>query len=215
MKFPGALILLLAAGLAACSDSPRSPDGSNTAILGGYGGPRASGAVGAIPQPPAVAGATPQVADIGNGHGLAVWVQDQRVVAASYTPAGGWSAPRPLEEIYGEASDAQLAGNGRGAAMAIWRHTVGNIRSLRFSRFEGSTWSTPDVMPGALPRPRRDNAAAPQLHMDAEGRAFAEWPSGFNAQETQSARFVPGQGWSRALSEPVAAAATAPVTGAQ
>ncbi|QJW84541.1 hypothetical protein HK414_15150 [Ramlibacter terrae] len=67
------------------------------------------------------------------------------------------------------------------------------------------------MMPGALPRPpsRLAGAAAPQLHMDAQGNAFAQWPSGFADNEVQTARYVAGRGWTRALSEPVTASAPA------
>ncbi|HEY8359885.1 MAG TPA: hypothetical protein VIL30_20710, partial [Ramlibacter sp.] len=112
------------------------------------------------------------------------------------------------------ASKPQLAGNGQGVALAVWQHTVGSIQSLRFSRYDSTSgWSVPDVMPGALPRPPsrlpQGAAAAPQLHMDAQGNAFAQWPSGFADNEVQTARYVAGQGWTRALSEPVTATAPA------
>jgi hypothetical protein len=194
-------------------------------VLGSFGSgprppaaaPQAQADTSGLPQPALPASTTARLVRSGPDTGLAVWVQDGHAVAASYAAASGWSQPQPLEQIYGQASDAQLASNGHGAAIALWRHTVGNIESLRFSRFDAATgWSEPDVMPGALPRPRpasaapgREAAGAPRLRMDADGNAFAEWPSGFDAQATQTARYVAGQGWSRALSEPVASASPA------
>lgn len=223
MKYPGAgsaLALLLAAALAGCGDSktPGAGAASNTAVLGGYGkGPQATppdekltDAQGKpIPAPHPQA----NMAKTGADTALALWVLEDRVVAAGYASGTGWSAPQPLEEIYGQASDPRVASNGGGVAMAVWRHTVGNIQSLRYSRFETAAgWAVPDVMPGALPRPRSEGAgAAPQLTMDAKGHATAEWPSGFASGETQTTRYAPGQGWTRALSEPVAAvSSTAP-----
>src|SRR5690606_19381360 len=86
-----------------------------------------------------------------------------------------------------------------------WQHTVGKIHSLRFSRYEAGTgWSVPDVVPGALPRPP-GQAVPPQLRMDAAGHAYARWPSGFDENEMQAARFVAGQGWGRVVSEPTSA----------
>lgn len=233
MQFPGAIhafALLLAAALAGCRDAepPVPPTvstqpGHPTAVLGGQGGgPQAGAALvdaagRAIPPPTLPRGTTAQLVRSGPDSALAVWVQDGRVVTATYAPASGWGPARPLEEIHGRASDPQIASNGQGVALALWRHTVGNIRSLRFSRFEAASgWSVPDVMPGALPRPAagREQAGAdghaPQLHMDAQGNAFAQWPSGFDAGEVQTARYVAGHGWTRALSEPVTAAAPAP-----
>lgn len=162
----------------------------------------------AIPPPPLPRGTEAQIVRAGPETVLAVWVQDGHATAARHQPGTGWSAGEPLEGIYGEASDARLASNGRGAAMAVWRHTVGAIESLRFSQWQADGgWSPPDVLPGALPRPRSAGAsAAPQLSMDAAGHAYAHWASGFDPQETQSARFSVSSGWTRALSEPIAAA---------
>ena len=191
-----------------------------TAVLGGSRtdapAPPLQDAQGrAVPLPRLPAGAVAQMAMVAPDAALAVWVQEDHVVAADWRAGSGWSAPRPLETIHGEASDPQLASNGRGVALAIWRHTVGRIESLRFSRHDPATgWSAPDVMPGALPRPRspgapteRPESGAPRLQMDADGNAFAEWPSGFSDDEVQSARYVAGHGWTRALSEAVGGAA--------
>jgi len=218
MKHAGALgLVLLAAALAGCQDHR-----NNTAVLGGYGNgpagepspPALTDAQGHVIPAPAVPPRTRITAvRSGDEQAIAAWIADHHVVAATWTPAG-WSAPQPLERIYGESSDVQLASNGQGRAMAVWHHRVGNIHSLRFSRFDAASgWSLPDVVPGALPRPEvagtppgRD---APQLQMDAEGNVVARWPSGFHANEMQTARYAAGQGWSDAASEPVASATPA------
>lgn len=214
MRFP-ALLLAIAAAVAACD---RDEPAHDTKVLGGYGAGRAAdGATSAltdddgrvIPPPPAPAKAVVRAARSGENAALALWVQDGRVMASSWSRDGGWSPAHPLEDIYGEASDPQLASNGQGKAMAVWRHTVGKIESLRFSPYaQGPGWGTPDVMPGALPRPDDSKATrdAPQLRMDREGNVVAEWASGFRADEQQTARWTEGEGWSRAASEPVASA---------
>lgn len=199
--------LLLAAG---CEDASRDHD---TRVLGGASGAASAAGSGpsdalgrALPVPPAPAGVAAQVAPAGEAEALAVWVQEGRVAASVYAPGTGWSPPQRLEDIRGEASDAQLAANAEGKGLAVWRHTVGSIDSLRFSHFTpGAGWSIPDVMPGALPRPQGAPAAI-ELRMDPAGNAVARWASGFDARELQVARFAEGQGWSRASSEPVAAA---------
>ena len=215
---PATLAVLLAAALlGACRDARPPAAGSaasernHTAVLGGYGsGPQAPADGQALPPPPGVPRtAKAEIVRPGADAALAVWVQDGNVVASSYSKAAGWSAAQPLEDIYGEDSDPQLASNGQGTAMAVWRHTVGSIESLRYSRFDSSGWSVPDVMPGALPRPRTERGAAPRLQMDAQGNVVAEWPSGFDAKQVQTARYVPGQGWSHAEAGALAAAAPA------
>lgn len=211
-----ALLAALALSLAGCRDANH---GSNTAILGGYGPPgdRASAlptltdATGrVIPPPPVPAGTQPRMARLGDG-ALAVWVQGGDVLASAWTRAAGWSAAQALEQIFGESSDPQVATNGRGMAMAVWHHTVGNIHSLRFSRLDPAAgWSVPDVLPGALPRPSVVGTSPGQnvveLRMDDHGNVVARWPSGFHADEMQTARYDAGTGWSQAGSEPVASA---------
>lgn len=200
-----ALLLVAALALAGCQRAEH-----DTRTLGGSGPPAASSAV---PKPPAPASAQPIVVRLGEDAALAAWLQDEHVVAATWARTGGWSASQPLERIYGTASELQLASNGQGIAMAVWHHRVGNIHSLRFSRYDASGWSVPDVLPGALPRPAVAGAPsgqdAPQLYVDAEGNVLARWPSGFRANEMQVARYTAGAGWSHAASEPLASAPSA------
>lgn len=217
-----ALMLAAALALAACGRESAQPPPASTSVLGGQspGQPASASASGSLTEgngraiPPPAAPATARVRAVRSGEeaALAVWVQDGRVMASSWTPATGWTAAQPLEEIYGEASDPQVASNGRGNAMALWRHTVGSIQSLRYSRFEpGAGWSPPDVVPGALPRPDANAGSqdAPRLQMDTAGNVVAEWASGFQAGEVQTARYLAGQGWMPAASEPVASAPSA------
>ena len=213
MRGPALVLVLAALALAGCRDRAANP----TAVLGGSA-PAASrdeppAADAGIPMPAAPPGTQPRLARSAADTALAVWTQEGHVVAAKYTPPAGWGPATPLEQIYGQASEPQLASNGQGVAMAVWRHTVGSIQSLRFSRFDAATgWSPPDVLPGALPRPPAPGAAgaarpddAVHLSMDAAGAVTARWASGFDARQVQTARYLPGQGWSGALSEPLAA----------
>ena len=221
MKHASALgLLLLAAALGGCGDHDQRQN--ETAVLGGYG----NGASGApatatlsdaqghtIPAPPAPPRTRVTTVRSADEQALAAWIAEDHVFASTWTPGSGWSAPQPLERIYGESSDVQLASNGQGRAMAVWHHRVGNIHSLRFSRFDAQGWSAPDVVPGALPRPAAPGAPpgndAPQLRMDAQGNVLAQWPSGFHANETQVARYSDAEGWVRAASEPAASAPSA------
>jgi hypothetical protein len=231
MKFRSALpatALLVALALVGCGkeEVPRtataSSNPSDTSVLGGYGpghdrpaaAPLTDAQGQAIPAPTVPPGAQAQAVRSADDGAVAVWVQDGHVVASTWTPAAGWTSAQPLEEIYGVASDPQIVSNGNGTAMAVWRHTVGSIQALRFSHFEQRTgWATPDVMPGALPRPDVSGPGGggdgPRLQMDAQGNVVAQWPSGFDAREVQVARYVAGQGWSRAASEATASARSA------
>ncbi|MDB5901100.1 MAG: hypothetical protein JWP41_4702 [Ramlibacter sp.] len=222
MRTLGACCLLVACGLAACRDAKLPQAGaerSATATMGGYGpGPKTTAPAPLtdvhgqpIPAPPVPAQALAQTVRAADEAALAVWVQDGHATASFYARGFGWTAPQPLETIHGQASDPQLVSNGQGKAMAVWRHTVGNIQSLRFSHFDADAgWSLPDVLPGALPR--ADAAGvhdAPRLQMDAQGNVTAQWASGLTPGEVQTSRYIEGRGWSRALSERVASASPA------
>lgn len=201
-------LLLLASAVAGCHDADVGR--SNTAVLGGTG--RGDG-FRAVPAPPAPRGVEWHLARTGDDTAAAVWVADDHVVASRWTGQGGWTGPEPLERIHGQSSEVVIVGNGQGQAMAVWHHRVGNIHSLRFSWLDGGTWSQPDVVPGALPRPAVAGTPAGengvQLEMDAQGVVTARWPSGFHANEEQVARYTPGEGWNRAASEPLASAQSA------
>jgi hypothetical protein len=164
-----------------------------------------------IPPPRVPPGITAQAAVTAPGIAWAVWIQDKRAVGARYTRAGGWEAPIPFERIAGIDTDPQLASNGNGTAMAMWRHTVGRIESLRYSRWDAANgWSGPDVLHGALPQPRPAGLphgqphppTAPRLVMDQQGTVHAEWPSGFHAQQVQASAFLPSRGWTRPEDRP-------------
>jgi hypothetical protein len=216
-----AALLATAVALASAGCRDSQAERSRTSVLGNStverapAAPTLTDASGQpIPTPPAPAGAQPQMARTGDDSALAVWLEETHVVAASWTRAGGWTAAQPLERIYGDASAPQVVSNGQGIAMALWRHRVGNIHSLRFSRFDAATgWAPPDVLPGAFPRPAAAGSPpaqhAPRLRMDSRGNVFAQWPSGFRANEMQVARYSAAQGWSQAASEPEPPASSA------
>ena len=210
-------LLLVGLALAGCRDA-KLDHGSNTAVLGGQSQQSAAqeltdGRGEPIPAPPAPAGTPARAVRTSAETAIAAWVEDKHVVASTWTRGGGWTPAQPLERIYGESSEVRVASNGQGPALALWHHRVGNIHSLRFSRFDGSGWSVPDVVPGALPRPAGAGApagqGAVQLEMDAQGNAVARWPSGFTANATQVARYNAASGWTPAASEAVASAQSA------
>lgn len=231
-------LLAIAAVAAAVLTASRERDagpvtarGSDTSVLGGYGsgpGGRAaarSGEAGltdtqgrAIPLPPVPRNTVADMALVGRFTALALWEEQGRVMATRYTRERGWEPPQPLEQIGGQASNARLASNRSGVAMAIWQHTVGRIDSLRYSRYEeGRGWNQPDVMPGALPRPRQPGKtaggtveeAAPRIEVDARGNARGQWLSGFDETQLQASTYVPGEGWARPVDLPADTTASA------
>jgi uncharacterized membrane protein len=176
--------------------APANPHASNTAVLGSYG--QSAPAPGsALPRPPAPGRTSVVTAPLDQRQSLAVWSQAGHVYAARFAPETGWTDVHALEEIGGEATELQLAGNGRGVAMAVWHHTLGQIQSLRFARFEPDAgWSAPDVVPGVLPR-TASIASRPRLTLDEAGDATLQWPSAFAGTPMQVSRFDAASGWSQ------------------
>ena len=172
---------------------------SNTAVLGSNGQQRKAperAVAPSFPAPPAPNGSEVDIAPLPSGAALAVWPQGGQVHGARFTPAAGWSAAQPLETIRGEVNDLELAGNDKGDAMAVWRHTLGDIQSLRFSRWTPDAgWAPPDVIPGVLPR-RLNSGVRPRLMMDTAGGVTLQWPSGFGGTSAQVTRYETGRGWS-------------------
>ena len=177
---------------------PVRADASNTAVLGSNGPPPATPVASTFPRAPAPRDVTPDTVDAGDGRALAAWVQDGRAMASLYE-SGAWSAPQPLENIPGDATDLELAGNAHGMAMAVWRHTLGEIQSLRYARWEAAQgWGAADVIAGVLPR-RLNSGVRPSLVMDPDGAVTLQWPSGFGGTSAQVTRFEPGRGWTQPL----------------
>lgn len=218
MVCPRLALWVVAASLCTLAGCERNGAGSaaspnNTAVMGGYGPPPSASTAG-VPPPPAPRGARAELANAGDDATLALWEDRGTVYASRHTPGTGWEPARPLEDIGGEASNLRLASNGNGVAMAVWQHTVGRIESLRYSRWEAQRgWTPPDVMPGALPRPRQPGKtagglvedAAPRLEVDAQGNARAQWLSGFAPDQVQASTYVPGESWARPVDLPLRA----------
>ncbi|MES2940030.1 MAG: hypothetical protein V4864_20295 [Pseudomonadota bacterium] len=215
-RLGAAAMAVLVAALGGCKrgGDTAAEDASpgTTSVLGSYGRGAGATAQGPLSAPPAPPKARVRMAAVAPHTTMAVWIDQGRMYAARHSPVRGWDAAQALDPIYGQASAPRLVSNGQGSAMAVWHHTVGQIDSLRYSRYDVRTgWSEADVLPGALPRAaaagQDAEATAPHLQMDGAGNVRAEWPSGFSAQQLQVSTFVPGEGWARPLDVPLASAA--------
>ncbi|MGE4241430.1 hypothetical protein [Ramlibacter sp.] len=176
---------------------PGSDTASQTSVLGSAG--RGADANRPhIPAPPVPRGAAAVVIPAGDDEALAAWTHEGRPRATRYARGTGWSDTVVLEDLFGDASGLLLAGDGAGTAMAVWRHRVGRVDSLRYARYEAASgWSAPDVVAGILPAVSASQAApaTARLDVDANGNAVLRWPSAFG--EAQQAEFLVGTGWSR------------------
>ena len=122
---------------------------------------------------------TPQVAVDGNGNAVAVWLQFYgfgrfQVWANSYNAAlGAWGIPQAIQEGETDSLAPQAAMDASGNAMVVWYQDNGaytyTIRANRY-RARSGTWSGPQVIQAGV-----DDAAYPQVALDASGNAVAVW----------------------------------------
>jgi hypothetical protein len=121
----------------------------------------------------------PQVAIDGNGNAVAVWPQGtvtrHNIWANRFVPATGWGTATLIEtDDAGDALDPQVAVDGSGNAVAVWRQDngTGTRTNIWASRFVPATgWGTATLV-------ETDNAGdalVPQVAVDGSGNAVAVW----------------------------------------
>lgn len=125
-----------------------------------------------------------------SGTGLEVW-------ASWFRPGVGWGAPTRVDAAPGNATNAQVATDGHGNAVAVWLQdgtTTGGVYASRY--FAGGGWSAPVRMVGATVTPGR-----PEVRMDAAGNALAVWQqwTTTGGSSAYASRLPAGGQWSPAL----------------
>lgn len=87
---------------------------------------------------------TPQIAVDDDGNALVVWKQGEdedmprNILANRFTPNNGWSTPETIESAPGNAEDPQVAVDGAGNALAVWRQNDGSPVDIRANRFDNT-----------------------------------------------------------------------------
>jgi PKD domain-containing protein/PASTA domain-containing protein len=120
-------------------------------------------------------GLDPHVAVASYGAAVAVWVRSEgesSVIQASVRPyAWSWSAPTDISSPGAYAGEPQVAFDGYGNALAVWRRFDGaNWIVQAAAHPSGGEWSAPRD----LSAPGQD-AEAPQVAFDRYGGALAVW----------------------------------------
>ncbi|MGA9371162.1 MAG: hypothetical protein WBV53_04875, partial [Solirubrobacterales bacterium] len=137
----------------------------------------------------------PQVAYDGSGNALAIWRRSNgtnNIVQAASRPAGSvFGAGVDLSGAGGSAIEPQVAFDGDGNALAVWRRFNGanGIVQAAFRPAGGSFTALPDLSAAGA------TAATPQVAFDPSGNALAVWTrlSGTNiVQAAFGPPFVPG-----------------------
>jgi len=120
-------------------------------------------------------GFEPQVAQDGSGNVFTVYTRSDgtnfRVQYATRTAAGSWSAPVTLSDPGQGASSPQIASDSAGNAVAVWTRSDGtNLRIQAAYKPAGGAFGAPVTVSAAL-----GDASAPQVSMDATGKAIVVW----------------------------------------
>lgn len=141
---------------------------------------------------------TPQVALDAAGNAVAIGMRDggggNTLVEAIERPAGGeWSEAVPLSDPEEEEpTEARVAVDAAGNAVAVWGAWADPYAILAASRPAGGEWSQPEPLGG-----NPFLGARPQLAMNAAGDAIATW-DGFDDGEVVVAAVLPAGGeWSQ------------------
>ena len=91
----------------------------------------------------------PRVGVDAAGNAVAVWEQrnpggaDSRVVANTFTAAGGWGAAQTISRAGIEAYAPQVAMSANGTALVAWGGFVGPSQSVLTARYAAGSWSAP------------------------------------------------------------------------
>ena len=144
----------------------------------------------------------PQVAIDGSGNAIAVWMQVDgtlaNIVANRYVAAtNSWGTAQLIEtNSSGHAGVAQVAVDGSGNAVAVWRQDDGIRTNIWANRYVvGSGWETAQLI-------ETDNAGyaeVPQVAIDGSGNAIAVWMQSDGTRTNIWAnRYVVGSGWGTA-----------------
>ena len=118
---------------------------------------------------------SPQVAVDGSGNALAVWYQfdgtRNNIWANRYIAGTGWGTATLIETYAGNATSPQVAVDGSGNALAVWRQYDGTQFSIWANRYTAGTgWGT-----ATLIETDAGFAGSPQVAVDGSGNALAVW----------------------------------------
>lgn len=139
-----------------------------------------------------------QVAVNDSGDAILIWSQDDgtgtenKNIYAKYYTAGVWGSTELVENNSGSAGFPQVAFDGGGNAMAVWRQGSGGLSSIYANRYtETDGWGEATLIEDNSPR-----ADIPQIALDSSGNAMAVWQQQSNSYYSIYAnRYIAGSGW--------------------
>ncbi|WP_286220884.1 Ig-like domain-containing protein [Marinobacter apostichopi] len=173
-------------------------DGSRTNIWGNRFDGSAWGTASRIQTDIASEAAAPQIAINPDGQAFAVWIQSDGTrdnIWANRFDGNAWGTAEQIEtDNAGGASGPQIALDADGGAIAVWQQFDGARNNIWANRFDGGAW-------GAAEQIETDNAGsavAPQIALDAKGRALAVWHQSDGSRNHIWANRFDGNTWREA-----------------
>lgn len=144
----------------------------------------------------------PQVAFDGSGHAIAVWRQHDgsrtNTWANRYVVGTGWGTAQLIEtDNAGDIDVPQVAMDGSGNAIAVWRQFDGTRANIMANRYVAATnsWGMAEL----IETDNAGHAGVAQVAMDSSGNAIAVWrQSDGSRQNIWANRYVVGTGWGTA-----------------
>jgi hypothetical protein len=142
--------------------------------------------------------ATPQIAMGADGNAIAIWRQvtntKYSILANRYVSSTGWAGAELLEtDDTGIAESPQIAIDGNGNAIAVWRQITNTVDSIFANRYiSGTGWGNAELL-------ETDDTYAvydPQIGVGADGNAIAVWYQNDGIGTSIWAnRYVSSTGW--------------------
>ncbi len=124
------------------------------------------------------------------GNAVVVWMQSNgsvySLMARRYAVGSGWGAPQLIEnDDTGSAYPAQLAMDGSGNVLVVWRQYNGGVSNIWSNRYRaGIGWGTAQLLETAA-----GTADYPHVAMNASGDGVAVWQQLDGAYSIWSRRF--------------------------
>jgi len=117
----------------------------------------------------------PQITFDNSGNALALWGQYDGIrtnIWANRFNGAGWDTAELIEtDNRGDAFGPRVAFDRSGNAFAVWVQNDGSRYNIRTNRFNGSGWSTAEL----IETDNRGDASRPQIALDSNGNALAVW----------------------------------------
>lgn len=140
----------------------------------------------------------PQIAVDAAGRALAVWEQfedSRHKIWANRFDGTSWEEAEIIETgTGGTASAPDVAINAGGQAFAVWTQFDGTRDNVSVNRFDGSAWETAEV----IDVDDGGSSRAPQIAIDAAGRAIVVWAQFDGSWYRILARRFDGSNWGAA-----------------